>query len=287
MKTGIVILNYNDFETTKWMLEQIKDYKCLNHIIVVDNNSKDNSYEILKKLENKKIKVIKTDSNKGYAYGNNYGIKYLEENYDVDNVIISNPDVIVEEKVIDKLILDLKENKDISIIAPVVEEKGQLSRGWKLPKFIDDLLSNINYFHKYFKKRLEYSDDYYKDELSKVEAVHGCFFMARLKDFKTIDYFDENTFLYYEENIIGKKLKDKNMNSYIDNTVKVIHNLSVSVDKSFNSIKKYKIIKTSQKYYQKHYNKLNIFGIILLRVFYYISLFISYIIVFLKNIRRQ
>lgn len=286
MKTGIVILNYNDFETTKWMLEQIKDYKCLNHIIVVDNNSKDNSYEILKKLENKKIKVIKTDSNKGYAYGNNYGIKYLEENYDVDNVIISNPDVIVEEKVIDKLILDLKENKDISIIAPVVEEKGQLSRGWKLPKFIDDLLSNINYFHKYFKKRLEYSDDYYKDELSKVEAVHGCFFMARLKDFKAIDYFDENTFLYYEENIIGKKLKDKNMNSYIDNTVKVIHNLSVSVDKSFNSIKKYKIIKTSQKYYQKHYNNLNIFGIILLRVFYYISLFISYIIVFLKNIRR-
>ena len=286
MKTGIVILNYNDFETTKWMLEQIKDYKCLNHIIVVDNNSKDNSYEILKKLENKKIKVIKTDSNKGYAYGNNYGIKYLEENYDVDNVIISNPDVIVEEKVIDKLILDLKENKDISIIAPVVEEKGQLSRGWKLPKFIDDLLSNINYFHKYFKKRLEYSDDYYKDELSKVEAVHCYFFMIKIKYFKNINNFDENTFLYYEENIIDKKLKDKNMNSYIDNTVKVIHNLSVSVDKSFNSIKKYKIIKTSQKYYQKHYNNLNIFDIILLRVFYYISLFISYIIVFLKNIRR-
>ena len=39
--------------------------------------------------------------------------------------------------------------------------------------------------------------------------------------FKKIDYFDENTFLYYEENIIGKKLKDKNLNTYVDNRVQV------------------------------------------------------------------
>lgn len=286
MKTGIVILNYNDFKTTSKMLNQIKNYRCLDYIVVVDNNSTDNSYKKLLKYEDKKIKIIKTDKNNGYAYGNNFGIRYLDCNYIVNNVIISNPDVIVSEDVINKLILDLKKNSSISLVAPVIEERGILSRGWKIPKFIDDLLSNINYFYKYAKKRMEYKESHYDSKLSKVEAVHGCFFMIRLKDFKDIGYFDENTFLYYEENIIGKKLKDRNMGVYIDNTTKVIHDLSVSIDKSFNQIRKYKILKTSQKYYQKHYNNLNIFGMILLRISYYISLVLSYIIVFFKNIWR-
>lgn len=286
MKTGMIILNYNDYETTKEMINKVKDYKCLNQIVIVDNNSTDNSYKKLLKYENTKIKVIKTDENKGYSYGNNYGIKYLDKNFKIDNLIISNPDVIVSEKTIEKLIKDLDENKNISLIAPIVEERGTLSKGWKTPTFLDDLLSNINYFHRIAKKRMNYSESYYKGELTKVEAVHGCFFMIRLRDFKEIGYFDENTFLYYEENIIGKKLKKINKNVYVDNTVKVVHNLSVSVDKSFNSIKKYKIIKTSQKYYEKNYNNLNIFGIIILRIFYYISLGISYIVVFIRNIWR-
>ena len=284
MKTGIVILNYNDYNTTCEMIEQIKDYKCLNHILIVDNKSTDRSYSKLKKLEKKNIEVIKTDENKGYAYGNNFGIKYLEEHYRLDNIIISNPDVIVSEDTINKLIEDLKDD-NITLIAPVIEEKGTLSRGWKLPKFKEDLLSNITYFHKYSKKLLSYKDDHYDKKLSRVEAVHGCFFMIRLKDFKEVDFFDENTFLYYEENILGKKLKDNGMFTYVDNTVKVIHNLSVSVDKTYNSIKKYKILKNSQKYYEKNYNNLNIFGIILLRIFYYISLTISYIIVFILNLK--
>ena len=287
MKTGIVILNYNDYDTTKDMIKQIKNYKCLNYILVVDNNSSDNSYDKLLKLQENNIEVIKTDKNKGYAYGNNYGVKYLDNKYKIDNIIISNPDVIVSEDTIKKLIEDLKNNKNISLISPIVEEKGKLSRGWKLPHFKEDLISNINYFHKYANKLMEYNEDHYKNKIVKVEATHGCFFMIRMKDFKKVDFFDEKTFLYYEENILGKKLKDNDMGVYVDTSLKVIHNLSVSVDKTYNSIKKYKIHKNSQKYYEKNYNKLNIFGIILLRIFYYISLLISYIVVLVSNIGRK
>ena len=286
MKTGIVILNYNDYDTTYEMIQQIKNYKCLNHILIVDNKSTDRSYSKLKKLQTKKIEVIKTDDNKGYAYGNNYGVRYLDENYKIDNIIISNPDVIISEETINTLIEDLKDD-NISLVAPVIEERGTISRGWRLPGFKEDLLSNINYFHKYSKRLMSYDEDYYNKKLSRVEAVHGCFFMIKLKDFKEVGLFDENTFLYYEENILGKKLKDNNMFSYVDNTVKAVHNLSVSVDKTYNSINKYKILKNSQKYYEKNYNNLNIFGIILLRIFYYISLAISYIVIFIKNIKRK
>lgn len=284
MKTGIVILNYNDYETTKEMITNIKNYKSLDHIIIVDNNSDDGSYEKLKKYENKKIKVIQAKENKGYAYGNNYGIKYLVDNFDIDNIIISNPDIIVEEEVVEKLISDLKENKQISLIAPVIKQLNEELRGWKLPTFLDDFLSNINYVQRFSKKRMLYKDEYYKDELSKVDVVSGCFFMIRKKDFTEIDYFDEGTFLYYEENIIGSKLKQLNKESYIDNSVSVIHNLSISVDKSINKLKKYKILKNSQRYYEKKYNKLNIFGLVILKIGYYVSYFVAYIMYLIKKV---
>ena len=273
MKTAIIILNYNDLETTKNMLNLIKDYKILDLIVIVDNKSLDNSYQELKKFENSKIKVLETDKNLGYAYGNNYGLNYLE-NKNIDNVIISNPDVLVKEEVIIKLIKDLDSN-DITLVAPVISENGILSKGWKLPHFKEDLISNINYFHKYSKKLLSYKEQYYNKELVKVEVVHGCFFVIKYTKFKEINFFDPNTFLYYEENILGSKLKSIGLNSYVDTTVSVKHNLSISVNKSLNSLKKYKILKTSQIYYEKKYNNLNIIGIMILRIFYYISYFIS------------
>ena len=49
-KLGMVIVNYNDFDLTKRLLNNVKDYKCLNHIVVVDNNSSDNSFEKLKQF---------------------------------------------------------------------------------------------------------------------------------------------------------------------------------------------------------------------------------------------
>lgn len=285
MKTAIIILNYNDYKTTKVMLSVIEKYKEIDKIIVVDNKSSDNSYNILKEYQSKKIDIIQTDENKGYAYGNNYGIKYALNKYKIDYIIISNPDILVKDKDIKILKEDLKD-KDISLIAPIIKERGYIKRGWKQPKYLNDLMSNINFFHKFSDKLLNYNEEHYIAKLSKVDVVSGCFFMIKSEALKKIDFFDEKTFLYYEENIIGKKLKDNNLNTYIDNTVFVTHNLSVSVDKSINTINKYKILKNSQKYYEKVYNKINIFQMIILRLFYYISLLIAYIIYFIRNLRR-
>ena len=42
-----------------------------------------------------------------------------------------------------------------------------------------------------------------------VENIAGSFFIARHDIFKAIGYFDENTFLFYEEDILGEKIKEK------------------------------------------------------------------------------
>ncbi len=277
MKNGIVILNYNDFENTKLMLDEIKNFKVLDYIIVVDNKSKDDSLKKLKKYESKKIKIVETLENQGYAAGNNVGIRYLIDNYKVDNIIISNPDIIVREEDIKVLISDL-EKKDIAVIAPVVKEPNEISRGWKLPTFFSELLSNVPYFHFLENKILSYKEEDYQKDLTQVEVVKGCFFIIKKEVFEIIDFFDEGTFLYYEEIIIGKKLKELGYKTFVDNRVSVIHALSKSVDKSINRINKFKILKKSQFYYEKYVNKWDVFKLILLRISYYVDLFLVSVI---------
>lgn len=272
MKNGIVILNYNDSKNTSLILEDIKDYKVLNYIIVVDNKSTDDSVKKLKKFENDKIRIVEAFENKGYAAGNNVGIKYLMENYDVENIIISNPDIIVREEDINSLIKDL-DRKEVDVVAPVVKEPLGFSHGWKLPTFLSELVSNIPFFRRFEMSLLSYPDKEYENDLTKVDVVKGCFFIIKKEVFESIDFFDENTFLYYEEIIMAKKLKEKGCNTYVDNRVTIIHALSQSVDKSVNRIKKFKILKESQYYYEKYVNQMNVFKLLILRIFYYIYLF--------------
>ena len=71
MKTGIVILNYNDYETTLKCLQPILDYKNIDYIIVVDNCSTNDSYDQLAKHRNDRWVLLRSPSNGGYAKGNN------------------------------------------------------------------------------------------------------------------------------------------------------------------------------------------------------------------------
>lgn len=271
MKNAIIILNYNDSDNTKKILKKIKNYKILDYIIVVDNKSTDDSLKKLKNFENEKIKIVLALENKGYAAGNNVGIKYVLENFKVENIIISNPDIIVEEETISQLLNHLKK-KELAVIAPVVKEPSVISRGWRLPTFFSELIANIPFFRRYEMSFLAYKEKDYQKELTQVEVVKGCFFIIKKEALEAIDLFDEHTFLYYEEIIMGKKLKDKNLKTYIDNKSTVIHALSQSVDKSVKKINKFKYLKESQYYYEREINKMGRFKLFVLRLFYYLYL---------------
>ena len=276
-KLAMVIINYNDYDTTKKLIDNIKNYKVLDKIIIVDNASTDNSYNKIKKLTNEKIVLIRTDENKGYASGLNYGAKYAMGKLDNPIIIFSNTDIIINSE--DDLV-KLRDtiNTKVKVVGPVVNEHGNLNRGWKMTTPYIETLSNLPLISRYFKRKLlYYTDDYYKGEISNVDVVSGCFFLVDGKTLKEINYFDENTFLYYEEFILSSKIKEKNKKVVINNEVEIIHDHSVTIDKSVKRINKYKILKTSQRYFVKNYLKANIFQLILLWLTNKLSLIILYI----------
>jgi len=151
-----------------------------------------------------------------------------------------------------------------------------------------DSLLNLIYVHRFFRKKFVfYKDEYYQGKTSLVDVVSGCFFMMKSKTLEKIDYFDENTFLYYEENILAKKLHDRKLNLMVCNDIIIIHNHSVSIDKNLKKISKLKIQKQSQYYFQTNYNNANLFCKFLLKITAFFSRMILTVVYFFKDLIRK
>lgn len=268
MKNAIIVLNYNDSSTTVKLVDNIKNYQKLNKIIIVDNCSTDDSYEILCKnyYEKSNIDIIKTNCNKGYACGNNFGVNYAIEKYNVDYVFIANPDIFFTEDIIYEVERTFNQFSDIAILAPKVS-KGYNS--WVLPDYWKVLASMFLILNRVFGNK-SYSSQ--NDIVNYVDVVAGSLFAIRADVFKSVSGFDERTFLYYEENILAYKLKQKNYKSAILGNITYDHNHATTTKKVFKSkLKLFKIGINSIKVYTDNYLKINILQRILFKFVYTIA----------------
>ena len=253
MKIGCVILNYNDSTTTISLLNKIKSFHLLNRIIVVDNCSKDNSYQALKEFEDSKIKVIQSTRNGGYGYGNNLGIKYLKEIDEPDFILIAHPDVQFTENVINQMIENTSD--DVALIAPLTLDMSgnvQLPVAWKVPRLKDFFLFSSIVLNKLFKP-MSYTKDYFQKDICEVGCVQGSFFMINAKNIGDRIY-DENIFLYFEESCLGKMFQDRGLKTILLTNVTYIHAHSASINKTIKSeVNKRRIMLDSFLQYFKDY----------------------------------
>jgi GT2 family glycosyltransferase len=108
VEVSFAIVNYNGKNIIQKCLDSIlmQDYpKEKYEIIVVDNNSPDESWKIIKKY--KKVKLIKNKENSGFAKGNNIAVKNSKGKY----IVYMNNDVaLIEKDWLKKMILRLKKD---------------------------------------------------------------------------------------------------------------------------------------------------------------------------------
>lgn len=248
MKTGIVVLNYNDADETIDFVKKINSFNATDYICVVDNGSTDDSLKQLKKL--KKIHLIALENNLGYAAGNNAGLKYLYEQ-ECDNYIIANPDIIVDKANFIDFIAHMNSNNSYQIFGPTIEEQGKINHGWKQRTISYDIHDNYPIVNRIFKHRNKYSKSHYKGAITPVDCISGCFFGIKKAVIDKIGFLDEGTFLYYEEDILCTKAKNNGLQVCVLNKVRVIHNHSVTINKNINHYRKLRILKDSQMYYHQ------------------------------------
>lgn len=252
-----LILNYNDYRTTFKCIENLQKCTSIRHILVVDNCSTDNSYEKFKQYKNPRVEFIRTGLNQGYGSGNNIGINYLNRKYSSRFILQCNPDTIVDNSTLLKMENFLEEHKEYAVVAPIMMNcKGEkvIGTGWKSPTKIEYILSFGLLYSKFFQKNT-YADLLTTDRIYyDVDAVAGSLLMYRTKYMLEYGMYDENIFLYCEENVLGFKLKKAKLKSAVLSQEAFVHQHSVSINKAYkSSFKKGRLLIQSKLYVLKEY----------------------------------
>ena len=279
MNVSCIILNYNDAKTTESLVNAIRNYKCLDSIVVVDNHSTDDSPAILKELEDEKIHFLSAPKNGGYGYGNNLGIRYAYHTLHATHVLIANPDVKVSEDCIDAMKEAFSKEDRLAVAAAVTTDgTGAVAlSSWRLNGVFLDLLDTglitRRLFGRWLNDRPEIKKNIYGSgnetkEDAYVDAVLGSLFLADAKALMECGLYDEKVFLYYEEKILGHKLKEKGYKTALLLDQSYVHLHSVSIKKSVESIlKRQALLHESKLYYYKTYLKINRLEEVLVKLF--------------------
>ncbi len=190
-------------------------HKCISsidkeiEIIVIDNS---NNIKFKKSIEEqyKNVKCILSSKNIGMGAGNNVGIKNVVKDF----ALILNPDVILEENTIDEIINASKSLDKFGIIAPISDKP--------------------QYPNYQFDKNESYKFD--KINPFKVKSVDGYSMLLNLKRLKKLfnfNFFDENIFLYLENDDFCKRLRLSNENIFIVPKSKIHHLGGEAVDPKY------------------------------------------------------
>lgn len=288
--TGIIILNYNNWEDTLNCILSVEKYNTSNSkYIIVDNGSTRNGtveaidkflfslfgFDYCKVPEDGNIGVLKkatfvvSSINSGYAQGNNKGLKFAYEDSEINEILILNNDILFVQDIVPQLREYLYSEKNCGIVSPLLYTKEMKAIGYNCARYELDpweLIFAYLFMYKNFLgilKRFDVKQHFLKNnigllsqKLIKIDLPSGSCMLIKKKVMKEINSFDPNTFLFYEENILYRKLLTLNLTNYIVPSCKCIHLGACSTSKTSNYFSLSCQFKSSI-YYVNNYIKLS------------------------------
>ena len=292
VELSIIIVNYNTGEYLSRCIKSIIEngYSLDKiQIIIIDNNSKDNSIKLAKQIfkkYNAKFKLIENSSNIGFSKAVNIGIDLSIGKY----ICILNPDTYIEKKCYSSLIDYMTLNKNIGCITPkIVNSNGQLQISCKrsLPtiknsfyKFtkLDKIFSNNEIISEYNLLHLD------EDKIAQVDVISGAFMLIKSDVIHKVGKFDEDFYLYGEDIDYCKRMKLHNFKIIYFPLAKAIHYKGKSAESHpFAAV--YHFHSSMIKYFKKYRNENNSwkFSFYLIIVFITIKKYLSYLNLVYKN----
>jgi GT2 family glycosyltransferase len=212
---GICVLNWNSGATlthcVQAIAESTSDYSAA--LVVVDNASTDDSVTRLRSAF-PHVSIIFNSANCGFARGNNIGARHLLSK-GCDLLLFVNPDVSVTTSGIDALIEAIQCRPRVGCCGGVPFSASGVSRmaARTRPSLYEKLVlygpsCRLSLFGAAFRRH--FIDTRSLPTITTVFAISGAMMLFRADAFLDIEGFDESTFLYEEELIVGHRLASAN-----------------------------------------------------------------------------
>lgn len=256
-KITYIILTWNSEKYIKNCLDSIiKIESFKNRIIVIDNGSKDNTCDILKKYEseNNNIHVIYLDKNYGTTKSRNMGLKIIEE--DNDYVCILDSDTIINEEAIKGLTRYLEQDKNIGIIGPTMisSTSGIQKSGRKFPNIKIKMYKACPIKSIQLKgQKLEDYEFNNSQELFEVDYLISACWMMKNETCKKIGLFDENIFYAPEDVDYCVRALKEGYKCVFCTKYKIVHEYQRISKKKLISKTNYEHIKGLIYYFRKYH----------------------------------
>lgn len=262
MQLSVIILNYN----VRYFLEQcvLSVQEALSvidgEIIVVDNNSDDDSCQMMKNRF-PEVKLIQNKENYGFPKGNNIGVQQAKGKY----ICILNPDTVVAEDTFSKILVFAEKQTNLGIIGcKLIDGTGNFlpesKRGVPTPWVaftkifgLYKIFPNLKLFNQYYAQHLR------DNQTGKVDILVGAFMVMQRQLYLETGGFDEDCFMYADDIDLSYSVLQKQKSNYYFHETSVIHYKGESTIKDEKYMKRFQ--EAMEFFYQKHFRKSIFFSI--------------------------
>lgn len=251
MFLSIVIVNYNSSSVLKNCLESIRKNKNgldLEVIIVDSNSPKENEQANLllfeKEYQDLALKLMLMEDNRGFGAANNKGARRAVGKY----LFILNADTIVENNALCQMVDFLENNLHTAIVGPKLINKQKQIQEWSCgPK--TSLLKTIKNNFGFIPKHL-----WQANSSIKVDWISGASLMIRKNVFNKIQGFDENFFMYFEDEDLCWRVKDLGYVIYYLGNTMMTHLGGQSFEhNNIKPLQKKYFYRSQDYFFEKHY----------------------------------
>jgi len=226
MKLSVIIVSFNVRDFLRTCLLSVKkaaiNIEC--EIFVVDNNSSDDSCEMITN-EFPDIILIRNNINTGFSAANNQAIKLAKGSY----ILLLNPDTIIGDDTLTKCITFMTTNPDAGALGVrMINGDGiflpESKRGFPTPGTafykafgFSFLFPRSMLLNRYYLPNID------SFETSKTEVISGAFMFIREKALAVSGPLDEDFFLYGEDIDLSYRLLKTGYCNYYFADTQIIH----------------------------------------------------------------
>ncbi len=254
MDTAAVILNHNDNANTLRLAAQLAGVPGMGRVVVVDNSGAGGLQPGALPEACELLRV----QNTGYAAGNNAGLRFLERDAP-QFVLIANPDVFLEPEAVEACARFLEMHPGYAVAAPRMcraDGTPHPLAAWRERSFFTDIPYTSGLLSRLLGMGREcYPESVLAAEAADVDCVAGSCFLARFSMLREAGCFDEGTFLYYEEDILGYRLKRLGYKTAVLGRQRFLHCEGASVNRTFGLLRRYRAMQKSRLYFHRRYLK--------------------------------
>lgn len=222
MNVSIILVNYKTYSYLSDCIKSIKD-KTLGveyEIIVVDNDSKDDSCEMIR-TNFPDVILLSNEINLGFGSANNKGVTIARGDY----VFLLNTDTILINNVI-KILLDFMETSSSSVglcCANLYKRDLSSNHSYSLQ------FPSVSRFF-FYRFHIPFHDECFNttEQTKRVSCVIGADMFIKREVFNRVKGFDEHFFMYIEDGDLSYRINKAGFEAHNVPHAKIIHLQGVS-----------------------------------------------------------